>query len=120
MTDTTASSTTVPQLPLFSRIVGVLFSPRETFAAIVARPRWFGAIAVSVVLLGICQFGMLSTDVGKEVTLDQQVAFAEGFGATITDEMYAQLERRMETARYTSPIGSMVGVPLVMAVAAGI
>ena len=66
MTDTTTPSMPVPQLPLLARIIGVIFSPKETFAAVAARPRWFGAIAVAVLIMGIADFALLSTDVGKE------------------------------------------------------
>ena len=122
MTDTITSQSpaTQPNPGLLTRLIGVIFSPREAFAAVVARPKWFGAIAVSVLLLGVAQFTLLSTDVGKQVTLDQQVSFAEGLGITISDEAYAAIEQRMETARYTSPIGTMLAIPLFMTISAGI
>ena len=78
MTDTMTSQSpaTQPSPGLLTRLIGVIFSPREAFAAIVARPKWLGAIAVSVLVLGVAQFTLLSTDVGKQVALDQQVSFA--------------------------------------------
>ena len=120
MTETTSASPAAQPPGLLARIIGVLFSPRETFAAVVARPRWFGAIAVAVVVLGVAQFALLSTDVGKELALDQQVSAMEAFGLTISDEAYAQLEQRMETARYMSPIFTMVAIPLFMTISAGL
>ena len=120
MTETTSASPAAQPPGLLARIIGVLFSPRETFAAVVARPRWFGAIAVAVVVLGVAQFALLSTDVGKELALDQQVSAMEAFGLTISDEAYAQLEQRMETARYLSPIFTMVAIPLFMTISAGL
>ena len=121
MTETTSTPAgPVPQPGLLARLIGVLFSPRETFAAIVARPRWLGAVAVAVLILGIAQFALLSTEVGKDLAFDQQVSAMQGFGITITDEMYAQLERGMENARYTSPIFTMIAVPLFMTITAGI
>ena len=120
MTDATTPPTAVPQPPLLARIIGVLFSPRETFSAVVARPRWFGAIAVAVLVMGVAQFVLLSSDVGKQLALDQQVKTMEAVGVTLSDEAYARLERGMENARYTSPIFTMIFVPLIMTMSAGI
>ena len=35
---------------LLARLIGVIFSPKATFTRIVARPRWFGALAVVTVV----------------------------------------------------------------------
>ena len=60
MTDTmTPSPTGQPDPGLLSRIIGVLLSPRDTFAAVVARPRWFGAMAVAVLIISGAQFALL-------------------------------------------------------------
>ena len=122
MTDATTSQPSVTHAHpgLLTRLIGVIFSPREAFAAVVARPRWFGAIAVTVLILGIAQFALLSTEVGKDLAYDQQVSTMKALGINITDEMYDQLERGMENARYTSPIFTMVAIPLFMTVTAGI
>jgi hypothetical protein len=121
MTETASTPpSAAPQLGLFARIIGILFSPRETFAAVVARPRWLGAMAVAVLIMGAAQFALLSTDVGKQLALDQQVSTAEAFGVTISDETYARMEQGMENARYTGPITLIIGLPLVAAISAGI
>lgn len=120
MTDTTTPATTPPNLPLMSRILGVLFSPRETFAAVVARPRWFGVLAVVCLVMGASQFALLSTDVGKQLALDQQVAAVEAFGVTLSDEAYAQMEQGMENARYTGPISTIIFVPIITAITSGL
>ena len=120
MTDTTTPATTPPNLPLMSRILGVLFSPRETFAAVVARPRWFGVLAVVCLVMGASQFALLSTDIGKQLALDQQVAAVEAFGVTLSDEAYAQMEQGMENARYTGPISTIIFVPIITAITSGL
>ena len=96
MTDTMTTPSTAGSATagLLARMIGVIFSPKETFAAVVARPRWFGAIAVAVVVMGVAQFALLSTDVGKDLALDQNVTFMEAFGQTISDDAYAAMERR--------------------------
>src|SRR5262245_39947479 len=65
MTDV-ADATTVQEKPpaelgLFARIVGVLFSPKETFAAIAARPKWLGVLAVTLTVGAVCQYLILSS-----------------------------------------------------------
>ena len=122
MTDTTTNVAPgpSPQPGLFARIFGVIFSPKETFVAIVARPKWFGAIAVAVLLSSVAQFALLSTDVGKQLALDQQVSFMEGLGQTVSDEQYAQMEQGMERARYISPVFTLIATPIFTAIIAGI
>ena len=109
-----------PRMSLLTRIIGVIFSPREAFAAIVARPTWLGAMAVVIVIMGAAQFFLLSTDVGKDLALDQNVAAIEAFGQTVSDEMYANMERGMENARFTGPAILLVTIPLITAVTSGI
>lgn len=120
MTETTSASPATRQPGLVARLIGVLFSPRETFAAVVARPRWLGAIAVALVIIGAAQFTLLSTDVGKQLALDQNISAMEAFGVTVSDEIYANMERGMENARYTGPIATMIALPLFMTISAGI
>ena len=105
---------------LLSRVVGVLFSPRETFAAVAARPKWLGALGVAVMIMGVAQYALLSSDVGQQLALDQQVATIETFGGTVSDEQYARMEDSMENARYISPVATIFFAPVMMLVTAGI
>ena len=122
MTDTmnNVPASMAPNPGLLSRIVGVIFSPKDTFAAVAARPRWFGVLAVALAIMAVAQFALLSTEVGQELALEQQVATMEAFGATISDEQYAQMEQGMERARYIGPVTTVLFTPLFMAVTAGI
>ena len=120
MTETMAGSGNAPAQPgLAARFIGVLFSPKDTFAAVAARPRWFTAMAVVIAVMGAAQFALLSTDVGKQLALDQNVAATEAF-ITVTDEMYAQMEASMENARYTGPIFLLFAIPLITVITSGI
>ncbi len=109
-----------PPMGLGARIVGVLFSPRETYAAVAARPRWLGALGVALLIIGGAQYALLSTDVGRQLALDQQVGTLEAFGQTVSDEQYAQMERGIENARIIGPVSTIVFTPLFMALTAGI
>lgn len=120
MTETTSASPAAPHPGLFARLIGVLFSPRETFAAVAARPRWFNALLVAVLIMAAAQFALLSSDVGKDLALEQNVNFMERLGQTIGDEQYAAMERQMEYAKYTGPIAIVIFTPLFMLLTAGL
>ncbi len=109
-----------PRMSLLARVIGVIFSPREAFAAVVARPAWLGAIAIAVLISAVAQFFLLSTEVGQQLALDQQVGFMEAFGQEISDDQYAQMERGIEqNARYTGPVATIFFTPLILLVSAG-
>src|SRR5262245_48412276 len=106
MTQATAvpGSVTAPAASLPARILGVLFSPRATYAGVAARPRWVGALGFVLVFGAVATFVFLSTDVGKQAMLDQQVRTMESFGVKIPDAAYERMEQRVDQARYTGAI----------------
>ncbi len=124
MAETTASTTVAADSTrgpgLAARLIGVIFSPRPTYAAIAARPRALGALVVTIALLACIQGAFLSTTVGKEALMDQQVKTLESFGVNITDEMYAQMESRLAYAPYTTAAGQAVFIPLMAAAIAAL
>ena len=103
-----------------ARLVGVLFSPQATFAGIVARPRWFGALAVVTLVTCGLMFALISTESGQTAMLDQQVRQSEAFGRTINEQQYAQMEQMLPMMRYFVPVSQLVMIPLVTMVVAGI
>jgi hypothetical protein len=105
---------------LGARIVGVLFSPRETYAAVAARPKWVGGLGVALLIIGGAPYALLSSDVGWPLARDQQVGTLEAFGQTVSDEQYAQMEQGIENARIIGPVSTVVFTPLFMALTAGI
>ncbi len=110
----------MPSKGLLSRIVGVFFAPRATYAEVAARPRWFGALAVSSVVIAGGFYLLLSSEVGQRAALDQQTQIIESFGVKLNDAAYDQMERGIERAKYTTPIGQLIGIPLVSVIFAGI
>ena len=76
----TAPAATAGADHLLARLIGVIFSPQATFARIVARPRWVGALAVVTVVISLVTFAFLSTEAGQTAWLDQQVRQSEAFG----------------------------------------
>jgi len=121
-----AQTSDTPQAPapvpanLVSRFVGVLFSPRQTYQGIVAAPRWLGMLLLIVVFLCLATFLFLSTQVGRDAMLEQQVSAMEAFGVNVSDEMYAQLEKGLAFARYTGPASQLVFLPIMYLIMSGI
>src|SRR5262245_26788035 len=109
-----------PDVGLLSRLIGVIFSPRDAYTAVAARPRWFGAMAVSCLLMIAVQATFLSTQVGKDAVLNQQLDVIRAFGQNVTPELIQQMESRMVYAPYTTAASLIVGIPLVCAIVAGL
>ncbi len=105
---------------LLSRFIGVVFSPRATFQGIVAAPRWIGMLVLIAVFMSLATFLFLSTEVGRQALLDQQVSTMESFGMTVTDEVYSQMEGRLSFAQYTGSIVQFFTLPIMYVIIAGI
>jgi beta-lactamase regulating signal transducer with metallopeptidase domain len=101
-------------------MLGVLFSPRETFAAIVARPRWLGVMVVTLILTSAAYYMILGSQDMQDAIVDQQVRAIESRGNAVSDEQVANMERFIGYL----PVGYAVGVfvlgPLFGAAVAGI
>ena len=105
---------------VFSRLLGVIFSPRAAYAEIVARPRVLGAFVITIGIMAVTQGLFFSTPVMQEVLMDQQVQMIESFGVEINDQMYTQLEQGVARAAYTTPISLVVIIPIAAAISAAI
>jgi len=117
---TVAQDTPVAEQGLLARIFGVLVSPRATYAAVAAKPRSFGVAAVVLVIIGVTQGLFLSSEVGQQLALDQQIRAMEAFGMTISDQLYDQMEQGMKRAAITGPISQAIFWPIAIAIEAGI
>lgn len=110
--------TTTPDAPplpgLFSRLIGVITSPGETFPHIVRTPKVLGALTVIGLLVGLSQGVPQLTERGKAAALDMQVQQIERFtGQPVSDEMYEGLRQRAQGSM--SAITTIVTAPLGMA-----
>jgi hypothetical protein len=117
---TVAPEAPVVEQGLFARIFGVLLSPRETYAAVAAKPRSLGVLAVILVVIGLAQGLFLYSEIGKELVLEQQIRAMEAFGFNVPDQVYDQMEQGMERAYITGPISQVVFWPIAIAIEAGI
>jgi hypothetical protein len=55
-----------PGLSLPARVWGILTSPRETFADVVARPRWFGMLALVLIVTALFTGVFFSTEQARK------------------------------------------------------
>jgi hypothetical protein len=106
---------------LAARILGVVFSPYDTYADVAARPRMLGAL-LFVLALNLAAFGVFSSSQrGREMALDQAIRTMETFNVQITDEMYAGMEDSMINGNMIFPmISQAVFWPIIMAAMAGL
>lgn len=112
--------TKVARAGLLSRLAGIIVSPRDTLAGVVARPRWFGMLALVTVVTAVAVGGLLSTEVGRQAWLDQAVRSTEAFGGQVSDQQYRAMERMMPYAGLMGAAQMIVFIPLVGLVVAGI
>jgi Yip1 domain len=106
---------------LLSRIVGIVLSPRETFANVAAYPKVFGVLAFITLVGCITIGGFLLTDVGQQAWLDQQLSQAQDWGRDISDEQYAQMEKTIAPRVGYITIGIMLfAIPIFTLITVGI
>ena len=121
---TAAPPAASPDKGLVARLIGIIISPRETYAAVAAAPRWLGTAIVVILVVGACSMWFQSTAVGKQATLDESVRRIESFGVKVSDQMYEQTRKAIfepPAWRIGMSAGFMViGPPIVWAILAGL
>jgi len=88
-------------LSLFARFWGILTAPRETFADVAARPRWFDMMALVLVITAVCTGGFFATQVGQTAWLDKTAEAARQSGAEMPEAQWATMQK---IASYMGPI----------------
>ena len=119
MADTAPAASTGSN-SLFARIPGVIFSPRATYADVSARPRALGALAFVLLISIAGTFAFLSTEVGQQAMLDQQVRTMQSFGVKMNDAAFERMEQGAGRAKYFGAVGQLIALPLAALVVAGI
>jgi len=95
MSNTSVTTGGASPLSLPARFLGIITAPKETFASVVAQPRWLGMLVLTTVIIAAGASLPMTTDAGKEAMLRQQVEGMESFGMTVTDQVYEQMRGRM-------------------------
>lgn len=121
MSSANTSTGVAPAQPsLFSRAIGIVFSPKATFEQVVAHPKWLGA-ALTIGILGAVMIGgFMMTEVGQAAWLDQAVSSVERSGRTMSDQQYAQMEKMAPYAGYFTIAYMVIGLPIMLLVGAAI
>lgn len=119
----TPSQTSIQAAPgkgLAARALGVIFTPRATYASIAAQPRVFGALVTILVIVVGTTALFLSTQVGQNAYIDQALSSIEGFGRQVNDQQMAGIQRMAPYAPYFTGGAQIVVVPLMAAIIAGL
>jgi hypothetical protein len=106
-----ASSGGAAPLSLVQRFFGILTSPKATFESVVSWPRWGGMLAVTTLVTALTVFAFLSTEVGHDIVMKQQVEA----GAPA-----AQAEMAVKFAPYVAPVFMLIGIPVFALAISGI
>jgi hypothetical protein len=100
----TAASTTAPANSLPARFAGILFTPRATYADVAAHPRWLGIFLTVYLIMGSATVALLSTEIGRNAVVDQQIAQAESYGRHLTQVQIDQIEKFAPYSMYIAPV----------------
>ena len=92
-TKTAESAATTEAKSLPARFVGILFSPRATYASVAAQPRWLGIFLTVFLITASAATALMSTEVGRNAVLDQQITSSESFGRKMTQAQIDQMEK---------------------------
>jgi hypothetical protein len=92
-----------------ARIWGVLFTPRSAYADVAAHPRWLGAFLVVFLVSAAAASTFMSTDVGRNAVIDQQITQSEAWtGRPVTQQQLDRLETMSKYFAYTAPAFQLV------------
>ena len=116
----TAESATAPAKSLPARFTGILFAPRATYAAVAAHPRWLGIFLTVFLITASAATALMSTEIGRNALLDQQIAQQESFGRKMTQEQIDRLEKISAYYVYGAPVIQLVSLTLGCLVISGI
>jgi hypothetical protein len=92
------------------RILGVLFTPRATYAEVARRPRWLGAFFVVYLVTTVMATGLISTEVGRNAVVDQQISQSEAYGRQLNQQQIDAIERMSHYYVYFTPVLQIVSL----------
>jgi hypothetical protein len=120
-TKTAESAAVTPEAKsLPARFAGVLFAPRATYAAVAAHPRWLGIFLTVFLITASAATALMSTDIGRNALLDQQISQSEAYGRHMNQAQIDQLEKISAYYVYGAPVIQLVSLSLGGLLIAGI
>ncbi|MGE0039869.1 MAG: YIP1 family protein [Vicinamibacterales bacterium] len=106
---------------MIRRLAGVFLRPRGVMTELVARPSWLGPWGLVLAVPVLCGALLLSTDLGRQALVDEQVRLTDAFGGTVDDAAYARLQAAPPYWVYLASGGRVLLNPVTtLAVAAGL
>ena len=111
MTETAAP---VQPMSLYSRAIGIITAPKATYENVVAAPRPYGILFVSILVFSIAATIPQMTQDARRQMLDAQMRGMERFGVTVTPEMSARLEAQSQSivSKVLGVVWSLVMFPI--------
>jgi hypothetical protein len=109
-----------PGLSLMARFWGILTSPRETFVDVAARPRWFGMMALVLIVTAVSLGAFFSTEVGQTAFLDQAVEQARKAGREIPEAQWAVTQKMAPYMGLIYAASTLLVAPLMWLAVTGI
>lgn len=119
MTETVAANASPASPGLFTRLFGVIFSPRDTYAAVAARPRWLGMMLITVAVGAAAQYVILSSPDLQDAIIDQQIAAMQENGNP-SDQQIAAVETFITRLPVIYGVAAFLLGPLFTAIIAGL
>jgi len=123
MTTTVAQPIVVPTTSqgLLGRAVGVIFSPRATYAGVATHPRVLGALLLILFISCAGTIALLSTEVMQQAALEQQLQQRKAFGAPpMTEAQTAQMERMLPYFGYIGAASAATFLVILSVVISGL
>lgn len=120
--DSTAAAAGAPPAPqgLLARFIGIITSPKDTFASVAAAPKWLGMLALCASATALLVGGFLATPVGQDAWLNQTVESSAAFGRPMTDQQIQGMERIAPYVGYLGAAQMLIVLPIIAIVIAGI
>ena len=116
--ESAAATPVAKSLP--ARFAGVLFAPRATYAAVAAHPRWLRIFLTGFLITASAATALMSTDIGRNALLDQQISQSEAYGRRMNQAQIDQLEKISAYYVYGAPVIQLVSLSLGGLLIAGI
>ena len=113
ISDAAAAETARPHPGLFARAIGIIFSPGDTFRAVVRDPRPAGILFLVCVVFALATALPQFTERGRQAVVDMQAQTMERFtGQPISPEVYQGLIQQARFAPYTTLVSMFVFLPI--------
>lgn len=119
MVDTDTITAAAPQPGLLSRIGGIVFSPRDTYAAVAAQPRWFGMLVITVLVGAACQYIVFSSPELQDNIVDARILAMRQAGGG-SEQQLTGLETFVEWMPVTYAAATVILGPAIGAAVSGL